>query len=173
MVRACLLMLAVCAAACSKNIGDACATNVDCSPQGTRFCDTSAPGGYCTIDGCDVATCPSEAVCVRFFTLQRNSPCTYDPANQTGRGLAPYTCRTDERCLCDGLQPDGSCDAGHSFCAPEATERRWCQYKCSGNSDCRAGYDCKSTGTLGAEAVPLVDDFGVTITQAKFCAPSG
>ena len=53
--------------ACSHDIGDGCQTSVDCDPSGTRSCDLSQPGGYCTINGCDETTCPSGATCVRYF----------------------------------------------------------------------------------------------------------
>ena len=41
------------ASACGRDIGDECQTSVDCDPNGTRACDLSQPGGYCTVLGCD------------------------------------------------------------------------------------------------------------------------
>ncbi len=171
---ACLLVFG-----CSHNVGDACQSNVDCDPTGGRFCDTSAPGGYCTIDGCDVATCPSEAVCVRFFTPIRNLPC--DPSLVGWQGDLTAQCERLEalhglgcclpyqRCLCDHNNPDGSCSTS-AHCAPESSERRWCQLTCSSDSDCRSGYQCRSTGSLGAEPVPsLATPRG---QRARFCAPA-
>src|SRR5262245_47245209 len=67
---------------CGHKVGDPCKANVDCSALGDRFCDVAAPGGYCTIEGCDVRmnekgeivdSCQnvaSESICVRFFTQQ-------------------------------------------------------------------------------------------------------
>jgi hypothetical protein len=49
---------------CSAEIGDECGANVDCSPNGDRVCDLTAPGGYCTILGCIADSCPEESVCV-------------------------------------------------------------------------------------------------------------
>jgi len=49
---------------CSAEIGDECSANVDCSTNGDRACDTSAPGGYCTILDCRANSCPEEAMCV-------------------------------------------------------------------------------------------------------------
>lgn len=165
-------------AGCGHRVGDSCKNNVDCSALGDRFCDVSAPGlngdpgGYCTVEGCDVRfddtntlrdSCPSEAVCVRFFSQQQVKPC--DPATQL------KDCDPDERCLCDCAadpakpnvcQPAGSTCAngtkvsgpkgGH--CAPEVSERRWCMLKCKQNTDCREGYECRAAGTFGAELVP-------------------
>ncbi len=51
---------------CSKQIGDACRTVLDCSVAGTRACDLTQPYGYCTLQGCETNSCPTEAVCVQF-----------------------------------------------------------------------------------------------------------
>jgi hypothetical protein len=152
-------MLLAALAGCGKSIGDDCHTNVDCSPAGDRFCDTASPNGYCTIDGCDVNTCPDEAVCIRFLTPALNRPC---PNGQVD-------CNTDERCVCD-MSTNGTCQ-GMSHCAPESSERRWCMFKCGSNDDCRASYECRSTGTLGALPVPTLSN--VAGTPARFCAPRG
>jgi hypothetical protein len=55
--------LALCGG-CTAEIGDECSANVDCSTSGDRACDTSAPGGYCTILDCRADSCPEESVCV-------------------------------------------------------------------------------------------------------------
>jgi len=67
MVTAMLVALACLSGACSRGIGDECETALRCSSSGTRLCDQTQPHGYCTLAGCDTATCPSEAVCVRFW----------------------------------------------------------------------------------------------------------
>src|SRR5437870_9271437 len=101
--------LLIAATGCIHRIGDPCKQNVDCSTLGDRFCDTAAPGGYCTVEGCDVTTdpsgnltdtCPPEAVCIRFFTLIEKKPC--DPAVELDPNRRPeHACAADERCLCD------------------------------------------------------------------------
>ena len=50
-------------------------------PAAFACCDTSSPDGqgYCTIEGCDWNTCPSEAVCIRFFTPVLDEACTIPP----------------------------------------------------------------------------------------------
>jgi hypothetical protein len=149
---------------CSHKIGDSCSVNVDCQPDGTRFCDTSAPGGYCTIDGCDDGTCPDEAVCIRFLTPVLNEPCTYDSAEPNSKSDCPHA---DDRCVCDTTIKN-VCQ-GPAHCAPEATERRWCQLKCSSNGDCRSSYECRSTGTFGSEPVPTLTN--AAGNPAKFCTP--
>ena len=75
----CLLLLAT---ACAPKIGDSCSSSRDCSNVGNRVCDTSQPGGYCTVQGCNPDTCPEKAVCVEF---------RFDPPR-----LAQTWCR--ERC---------------------------------------------------------------------------
>jgi hypothetical protein len=145
------------AVGCGHNIGDPCQTNVDCSPAGDRFCDTASPGGYCTQENCDVNSCPGNSICIRFFTALADEKCS-----------ATQPCRSDERCVRDGIDPTQP-DSGH--CAPSSTERRWCQARCAHDSDCRSGYECRHTGTLGAEAVPTFDMSSGE--SASFCAPTG
>jgi hypothetical protein len=155
---------------CGHNIGDSCTVNVDCQPDGTRFCDTSAPSGYCTFDGCDFNTCPGEAVCIRFLTPVLDEPCTLptDRAVPLGRADCPHA---DDRCVCDKAVKGVCQGAGlNGHCAPEATERRWCQLRCSDNGDCRDEYECRSTGSLGAEPVPTLQT--PQGEPANFCAPS-
>jgi hypothetical protein len=195
-------------AGCGHKIGDSCGQNVDCSPLGDRFCDIASPGGYCTVEGCDISfvvatkscsvdsncdsgqncrngqcgtfvdSCPSEAVCIRFFQVI-NVRADGKPASCT-----PVTAGTDclpsERCLCDCEDPNSpgncltpsmttdangvtttSCTSGGTpspivaHCAPESSERRTCQLTCNSNSDCRSpGYQCRQTGQFGAEPVP-------------------
>ncbi len=143
-----LLLLAIpLLGACGRKVGDACKTSFDCNESdNSRTCDIAQPGGYCTIDGCDERSCPSEAVCVRFFPrLFLNRPC--NPA-------APTDCHDDELCLDSGV------------CAPRATERRICAHACSSNDDCRGGYDCRLAGTLGTMALVSLPPHPV-----HFCAP--
>jgi hypothetical protein len=133
--------------ACGKKIGDACKVAYDCQEtDNSRTCDISQPGGYCTIDGCDEKSCPSEAWCVRFFPrLYLDRAC--DPAVADG-------CGVDDVCLPEKV------------CAPRATERRYCALACESNDDCRGGYECRLAGTLGTVAVTRDPS-----TRARFCAP--
>jgi hypothetical protein len=62
-----LLALALGAfAACTPSIGDKCVLSTDCSVNGDRLCDTSQPGGYCTVFNCVGDGCPDKAACVLF-----------------------------------------------------------------------------------------------------------
>ena len=89
--------------ACGHNVGDPCKTNVDCSPLGDRFCDTSSVNGYCTIDGCDDRSCPGEAVCIRFLTPLLDKACNSDQSTSTDNGMFPdgSKCSPDQRCAID------------------------------------------------------------------------
>jgi hypothetical protein len=179
-----VLAVALSAAACGRQIGDDCQTAVDCDPSGTRICDLSQPGGYCTILGCNETTCPSEATCVRNFPAQfLTTPCNpfcEDRACGTGDGgsdagcplVCPLNsppgspadscpngptndCTADEICLDEGL------------CAPRSSEMRFCAKVCASNSDCRSGYICRQTGTAGSvvlSATPCI--------QTAFCSPA-
>ena len=143
-----LIVGATAGAGCKREIGDECTTATDCNPNGSRSCDSSQPGGYCTIQGCDETSCPEEAVCMRYFPAQfLTTPC--DPSLPSDR-----SCEADEICL----------DAG--LCAPLSTELRYCVKTCADVSDCREGYECRLAGTRGSMAL--------TANQAavvNFCAP--
>lgn len=68
-MRLCLVLplgFLLLAGACAPSIGDSCSNSNDCSNVGDRVCDTSQPGGYCTLQGCNPDTCPNSAVCVEF-----------------------------------------------------------------------------------------------------------
>jgi hypothetical protein len=95
--------------ACSPEIGDDCSTALDCSASGTRLCDMTQRGGYCTLEGCEENTCPEEAVCVQFGrrfegkSLERiaRTFCMYkcDSAGD---------CRTDENYSCFSAETFGA-----------------------------------------------------------------
>lgn len=142
------LLLAVAANGCRREIGDECVTAVDCNPNGSRSCDATQPGGYCTIQGCDETSCPEEAVCMRYFPAQfLTTPC--DPMNPSD-----LACTADEICL----------DAG--LCAPLSTELRYCVKACANVGDCREGYECRLAGTRGSMALTTNP-----AAVVNFCAP--
>jgi hypothetical protein len=149
---------------CSKEIGDACTLSTDCSPNADRVCQcwncsgtdptSDSENGYCTIQGCDEGTCPSEAVCVRFFTGGfTNKPCTQDNA--------ATACSADELCSLAGN------------CVPSSSEIRYCMLKCDSGGDCRDRYECRDLSLMmehGGEPVPRVDTALDPNHLQKFCA---
>jgi hypothetical protein len=140
------------AAGCGKQIGDACLVSSDCSIDGTRVCDRLGTAeGYCTIIGCDYATCPEEAVCVRFFAGGfSNRPCGVQA-----------DCSLDELCTLEGQ------------CVPRSAEVRYCMKKCDQQSDCRDGYECRDfQGMIDHGGEPSLAP-GVPVdetTAPAFCA---
>ncbi len=151
------VLVAMLAAGCGKQIGDACIVSSDCDPNGQRLCDTSQKDGYCTIQGCDYDTCPTEAACIRFFTGQfDNKLC--DPATEDKTTNA---CSLDELCDLEG------------HCVARSSEVRYCMLKCSSNGDCRDGYECRDLTLMmqdGGEPV-LAPGVPVDSHAPKFCAP--
>ena len=153
--------------ACGKEIGDACVFAADCSPDGDRICDLASIDGYCTVQGCDVDTCPGDSVCVRFFTGSfSNKECDYDT-----RDLDPgavRVCSLDELCALSG------------HCVARSSEVRFCMRTCGSDGDCRGDsnddgrvdYECRNLDRMiehGGEPVlgpgAVVDD-----RAPKFCA---
>jgi hypothetical protein len=160
--KASLLLIALAAltlGACGHDIGDNCLSSADCDPNGTRACDLSQPGGYCTIVGCDETTCPSNSACIRYFPQKfLTKPCT--------PGLNGEGCDADEVCLDpDPTAPNNPGD-GMGLCAKRTSEQRQCAKTCSNNSDCRGGYQCRKSGTGGA----LLLSTNPTATTS-FCSP--
>lgn len=83
---------------CQPSIGDKCILSTDCSLRGERLCDTSQPGGYCTVFNCRANQCPEEAACVMF---QPNVPgCSYNDRQwqRTGRNFCMVRCDSDGDC---------------------------------------------------------------------------
>ena len=154
---AALALAAAGLAACGHDIGDACVVSSDCDPSGTRICDASSAGGYCTVQGCDYDTCPGGSVCISFFTGSfANRPC--DPATED---VATDSCSIDEVCPLDGL------------CAPAAAEVRFCMAPCGGDGDCRSEYECRDVAKMREHGGDPVLAPGATLSDDQaFCAPS-
>jgi len=173
------------APACGKEIGDSCSTNVDCNQDGTRDCDLSQPGGYCTVNGCDEKSCPSEAVCVRIFPYEvsvSRPACQLDSDCRAGVGLCQHPddicgCTQDSDCTADGLCVP---DVNHGYCVPRTSERRYCEKSCGNDGDCRGGYVCRQAGIEVKDWTPASSTYGSIAmvanvnsnTVVKFCAPS-
>jgi len=93
-----LILAAASAVGCAPAIGDECETALDCSSQGSRQCDRTQPGGYCTILGCERGTCPEESICVKFRPSLERVAVTYCMATCEQDG----DCRDDEGYVCTG-----------------------------------------------------------------------
>lgn len=91
-----LLLAAASAVGCAPAIGDECETALDCSSQGSRQCDRTQPGGYCTIVGCERGTCPEDSVCVKFRPSLERIAATYCMASCEHNN----DCRDDEGYKC-------------------------------------------------------------------------
>ena len=150
--------LVLATAACGDEIGDGCSISSECSSQGDRFCDTTQPGGYCTVIGCEHDTCPDEAVCVRFFP-RGNDSIECDP-QQEDTSEADDNCTIDEICTLAG------------YCAPRSAEIRFCMKTCDDDDDCRDEYECRDKELMqehGGEPVPPIGEH-VDDDPTPFCA---
>jgi hypothetical protein len=162
-----LLACALASAGCGHDIGDECRTSADCDPNGTRACDLSQPGGYCTIVGCDEQSCPEDSACIRYFpekylaSMPMCSPTCEDVCkvekivNGEAVLVLDDVCTADEVCLNSGR------------CARRSFEQRSCAKTCGGNDDCRGGYECRQAGTLGSMLLSVDPN-----AKTGFCAPA-
>jgi hypothetical protein len=159
-MRLAVVLAALTLAACSEKIGDECSLSSDCASDGSRICDSSSPGGYCTILGCNFESCPDEAICVRFFTSTTSNRTCVQATEDFADGTDD--CTADEFCTLAGI------------CAPRGAEVRYCMLACGSDGDCRDGYECRERELMiehGGEPVPppgevLGDD------PQGFCAPA-
>lgn len=101
---------------CQPKIGDDCLVDLDCSQIGDRICDTTQPGGYCTMFNCGPTTCPEdESVCVAFS----NTPSEADGCGNLGR-TSPYV-----RPFCmKSCEDDGDCRDGY-VCIDITDDNPW------------------------------------------------
>jgi hypothetical protein len=82
-------------AGCKPKIGEDCTTSVDCSISADRICDTTQPGGYCTVFNCEPNNCPDEAVCVAFG---EGTCSTAGVSTRFRRTFCMRTCEEDGDC---------------------------------------------------------------------------
>jgi hypothetical protein len=113
--RSWLLVAALALFACQPEVGDACSNASDCSVQGERTCDTTLPGGYCTLFGCSADSCPDEAACIGYQSLVSIAP---ECANLQMR---PRLQRSACMLSC---KRDGDCRSGY-FCVDMAQPNPW------------------------------------------------
>ena len=93
---------------CTPQIGDKCVLNTDCSATGTRQCDTSLPGGYCTIFNCGPNTCPDQSACYLFHAEIQGCPYDDREPSRTGHTFCMKDCAHDSDCrsgyICSDLR---------------------------------------------------------------------
>src|SRR5215467_3309463 len=93
-----LLFLLLALAGCTPSIGDKCTLSTDCSIRGDRLCDTSQPGGYCTIFNCRGNLCPDEAACVLFNAAVQGCAYSDRAPSRTGRTFCIAQCQSESDC---------------------------------------------------------------------------
>lgn len=188
-VAAALLALV---SACQAKIGDDCERSTDCSLRGERICDLSNRvngvgarsdngRGECTIEGCGRGTCPDEAACVRVY----GSDFLSTSCEPTREDIAIACDPDEETCPADCIQassgglltcpPRNDCQPNEvclpeGLCADEITSRTSCRRKCKNDGECRAGYECRRTGSDGVYRVFDPDD-PTDDSQIGICRP--
>jgi hypothetical protein len=85
---------------CPPTIGDDCQTSADCSAQENRLCDTTQPGGYCTVFNCEPGACSDEGVCVAFSAALSVVPGCNNPNafSRFERSFCMSNCESDDDC---------------------------------------------------------------------------
>jgi hypothetical protein len=87
---------------CTPSIGDSCALSTDCATDGTRICDTSEPGGFCTVINCTGnllgSTCPDNALCVLFNDNVPGCPFSAYSPSRISASQCRNSCNSDSDC---------------------------------------------------------------------------
>ena len=181
-------------AGCRRKIGDACIRSTDCSLQGERICDlstrvnsagirTTSGQGECTIEGCGRDSCPKEAACVKVYGSDFLSVAC-DPLRED---IATFCSQSAEACEAAGCLPSSedasvyvcppqdACSPAEvclpeGLCADELTARTSCRKECKNGDDCRAGYECRRTGSDGVYRTPDFENPD-SRDEVKICMP--
>jgi hypothetical protein len=66
--------------------------------RGDRLCDTSQPGGYCTIFNCAGNSCPDNAACVLFHAAVQGCGYTDRQTSRTARTFCMASCGSNSDC---------------------------------------------------------------------------
>jgi hypothetical protein len=93
-------------AGCQPSIGDKCVLNTDCSSSGTRQCDNSMPGGYCTIFNCGPNTCPDHSACYLFDPAVQGCPYDDRDPSRTAHSFCLEDCSHDSDCRAEYICRD-------------------------------------------------------------------
>jgi hypothetical protein len=110
---------------CKPEIGDDCATSIDCSLSGDRLCDVSQPGGYCTVFNCEPNGCPDDAACVAFS----EGTCSDAVAStRFRRTFCMATCEDDSDCRSDYRCVDLSSDPARRVVDVNPPTQRICTF---------------------------------------------
>jgi hypothetical protein len=100
--RAFLFLSLVCfawgAVGCSPHIGDKCVLNTDCSITGNLQCDTSMPGGYCTMFNCGPNSCPNGNACYLFHADVQGCPYDDRQPSRTAHSFCLEDCNQNSDC---------------------------------------------------------------------------
>jgi hypothetical protein len=172
--------LAMLVGACSHEIGDSCKVAADCDPNGTRVCDLSQPGGYCTMVGCDEKSCPSSSVCIRYFPEKL---IVQEAPDAGGAPDAGHQCRAQcediNNTPVDAGCPDGGTDdcqadeicLDSGTCAKRSFETRSCARTCGGDGDCRGGYMCVDAATTAKMPTGIMLLGQTATAKARICVP--
>jgi hypothetical protein len=136
---------------CTPSIGDACSFATECSARGDRICDTTQPGGYCTVANCGRGTCPEGSVCVLFGAREPGCSTNDRDTPRLGKTYCMATCASG-----------GDCRGGYTCASPTALP--WAGAVLDDDSNAAV---CLATPTVASDA-------GIAASaEAAVCAAAG
>jgi hypothetical protein len=141
-------------AGCTPSIGDHCNLSTDCSLTGNLQCDTSMPGGYCTIFNCGPNTCPNGNACYLFHANVQGCPYSDREPSRTGHSFCMKDCKSTS-----------DCRSGYE-CA-DLRRAPWSAVLLDDNQNQSVCVPIDDSAFVGAGATPFDPDAAPAICQAS------
>jgi hypothetical protein len=145
------LSLGVTLVGCTPSIGDACSYATECSARGDRVCDTTQPGGYCTVANCGRGTCPEGSVCVLFGAREPGCATNDRDTQRLGKAYCMASCGSS-----------GDCRGGYACASPRSEP--WAAALLDDDANATV---CLALATVSAPDAAVAD------AGAPVCAPAG
>lgn len=142
---------------CTPSIGDACAYATECSSRGDRVCDTTQPGGYCTVPNCGSGTCPEGSVCVLFGAREPGCPLNDRATPRLAQTFCMAVCGSDGDCRGEYTCAKPSAAPWSGRILDDAFTASVCLARPSVNTALDAGADAAVVCSPAGPSVPAVD----------------
>lgn len=144
-------------AGCTPSIGDACSFATECSARGDRICDTTQPGGYCTVANCGPTTCPEGSLCVLFGAREPGCATNDRATPRFAQSFCMASCGSDSDCRGEYTcaSPTGLPWAGRIL--DDAFEASVCLARPSVNAALDAGAADAAVCSSAGPVVPAID----------------
>lgn len=155
---------------CTPSIGDKCVLSTDCSLRGDRTCDTSQPGGYCTIRDCRGNTCPDDGACVLYEPTVPGCGFDDQAPSRVGRGYCMARCENDGDCRSGYVCADPKAAPWFAVVLDDDLSKRVCIWPASVASTATATASAATPPPVCGSVAP---DAGPIVAHSAYSPDSG